>query len=171
MYYIFPLINLNKNNKQYHNEYEMLQDVDDLKLYEDMCILTVEKLFDTCILKRDLINLQLFPVYKTDNIDNFEILNEDNMDLDTVEKNCFVYGYKNDVEYKGDNYLSSFVIILDSVINEEGKFNTKENSILFLNCYGSCDEHIQPLQNYGIPYILQHFNNANDINVRIINIE
>lgn len=166
MYYIFPLINLNKNRKQYHNEYEMLEDVDDLKLYEDMCILTVEKLFDTCILKRDLINLQLFPVYKVDNIDNFKILNENNMDLDNVEPNLFVYGYKNDVEYKGDNYLF-FVTMLDSAIN----FNIKEDSILFLNCYGSCDEHIQPLQDYGIPYILQHFNNANDINVRIINIE
>ena len=166
MYYIFPLINLNKNNKQYHNEYEMLRDVDDLKLYEDMCMLTVEKLFDTCILKRDLINLQLFPVYKADNMDNFRILNESNMDLDTVEVNLFVYGYKNDVEYKGDNYLF-FVTMLDSAIN----FNIKEDSILFLNCYGSCDEHIQPLQDYGIPYILQHFDNANNINVRIINIE
>ena len=166
MYYIFPLINLNKNNKQYHNEYEMLRDVDDLKLYEDMCMLTVEKLFDTCILKRDLINLQLFPVYKVDNIDNFKILNENNMDLDNVEPNLFVYGYKNNVEYKGDNYLF-FVTMLDSAIN----LNIKEDSILFLNCYGSCDEHIQPLQDYGIPYILQHFDNANDINVRIINIE
>lgn len=166
MYYIFPLINLNKNNKQYHNEYEMLRDVDDLKLYEDMCMLTVEKLFDTCILKRDLINLQLFPVYKVDNMDNFRILNESNMDLDTVEVNLFVYGYKNDVEYKGDNYLA-FITMLDSAIN----FNIKEDSMLFLNCYGSCDEHIQPLQDYGIPYILQHFDNANDINVRIINIE
>lgn len=166
MYYIFPLINLNKNNKQYYNEYEMLRDVDDLKLYEDMCMLTVEKLFDTCILKRDLINLQLFPVYKVDNMDNFRILNESNMDLDTVEVNLFVYGYKNDVEYKGDNYLA-FITMLDSAIN----FNIKEDSMLFLNCYGSCDEHIQPLQDYGIPYILQHFDNANDINVRIINIE
>ena len=166
MYYIFPLINLNKNNKQYHNEYEMLRDVDDLKLYEDMCMLTVEKLFDTCILKRDLINLQLFPVYKADNMDNFRILNESNMDLDTVEVNLFVYGYKNDVEYKGDNYLF-FVTMLDSAIN----FNIKEDSILFLNCYGSCDEHIQPLQDYGIPSISQYFDNANDINVRIINIE
>lgn len=170
MYYIFPLINLNKNNKQYHNEYEMLRAVDDLKLYEDMCMLTVEKLFDTCILKRDLVNLQLFPVYKAGNMDNFEILNEENMDLDTVVKNLFVYGYKNNVEYEGDNYLM-FVTMLDSVISEEGEFNIKEDSILFLNCYGSCDEHIQPLQDYGIPYILQHFNNADSINVRIINIE
>lgn len=170
MYYIFPLINLNKNNKQYYNEYEMLRDVDDLKLYEDMCMLTVEKLFDTCILKRDLINLQLFPVYKADNIDSFRILNECNMDLDTVGKNFFVYGYKNNVKYKGDNYLI-FITMLDKATIEKDKFDIKEDSILFLNCYGSCDEHIQPLQDYGIPYILQYFDNANDINVRIINIE
>ena len=167
MYYIFPLINLNKNNKQYHNEYEMLRDVDDLKLYEDMCMLTVEKLFDTCILKRDLINLQLFPVYKADNIDSFRILNEVNMDLDTVEKNCFAYGIYG---HKNDDYIE-FVAMLDTAISEKDKFNIKEDSILFLNCYGSCDEHIQPLQDYGIPSILQYFNNANDINVRIINIE